>query len=273
VFRTYYHASADCRSPFSQKNIQQCRCGTGSCRGVLGPKPKKPIEDRPLVPTLIAGTKRKVQDLMAAGRAASEDSHLSPKRRKICFEDSATTKAKNANSQSEAAGDRLRREAAEHSRQIASRQNRAMNRSKSVIGSRRPRSTHVRTQLPSIRSTRLTTVSFKRKGPKASGLKAISQPVRSHVVAQYPKMASPGTDSRASGGRPTTPKVLDSDQEEDVSLNITPASLRSASRKFGQSSLTLRKRSPTGSGSNRTRNLGMYTVSESKVQRRLDNSR
>src|SRR5262245_51613505 len=29
-------------SPFSSKNIQECCCGTESCRGVLGPKPKKP---------------------------------------------------------------------------------------------------------------------------------------------------------------------------------------------------------------------------------------
>lgn len=27
--------------PFSQKNVQQCRCGEPGCRGVLGPRPKK----------------------------------------------------------------------------------------------------------------------------------------------------------------------------------------------------------------------------------------
>ena len=235
---------------------------------MLGPKPKKPVEDRPLVSMLIAGTKRKIQDLMVSGRAASEDSHLSPKRKKICCADSAGTKAKNVNSQSEATGDRLRREAAEHSRQIASRENRAMKRSTSVTGSRRPHSAHVRTQLPSIRSTRVTTVSFKRKASKVGGLKAISQPVRSHVVAQYTKLASPGNDSRKSGGRPTTPNVLDPNLEEDVSLNITPASLRSASRKLGRSNPTLRRPSPNESASSRTRDLGMYTMNGLKAQRR-----
>src|SRR6266536_2516382 len=27
--------------PFSQKNVQECRCGSTNCRGVLGPKPKE----------------------------------------------------------------------------------------------------------------------------------------------------------------------------------------------------------------------------------------
>ena len=31
--------------PFSQKNVQECRCGTKNCRGVLGPKAKE--EKRP----------------------------------------------------------------------------------------------------------------------------------------------------------------------------------------------------------------------------------
>lgn len=28
-------------SPYSQKNVQQCRCGAPTCRGVLGPRPKE----------------------------------------------------------------------------------------------------------------------------------------------------------------------------------------------------------------------------------------
>ena len=29
--------------PFSAKNVQECRCGSDNCRGVLGPKPKPPV--------------------------------------------------------------------------------------------------------------------------------------------------------------------------------------------------------------------------------------
>lgn len=32
-------------SPFSQKNVQECRCGTPSCRGFLGPRPNKDRAD------------------------------------------------------------------------------------------------------------------------------------------------------------------------------------------------------------------------------------
>jgi hypothetical protein len=55
---TYALDQSDFLSPFSQKNIQECRCGTESCRGVLGPKPKKPIEEKSIASALIAGTKR-----------------------------------------------------------------------------------------------------------------------------------------------------------------------------------------------------------------------
>ncbi|KAL8710211.1 MAG: hypothetical protein Q9220_005142 [cf. Caloplaca sp. 1 TL-2023] len=44
--------------PYSAKNVQQCRCGAPSCRGVLGPKPKE-IRDA-LKPLTTAG-KRKFQ--------------------------------------------------------------------------------------------------------------------------------------------------------------------------------------------------------------------
>ena len=46
--------------PYSTKNVQECRCGTASCRGVLGPKPKE-LKDalRPIV-----GAKRKFGDVV-----------------------------------------------------------------------------------------------------------------------------------------------------------------------------------------------------------------
>lgn len=76
-------------NPYSVKNVQECRCGAPSCRGVLGPKPKE-IKDalRPIT----KGGKRKFQQ-------ALEDSIVAvTKKRKIAIPSSvkkvlATTKA------------------------------------------------------------------------------------------------------------------------------------------------------------------------------------
>jgi [histone H3]-lysine4 N-trimethyltransferase ASH1L len=59
--------------PFSQKNVQECRCGSSKCRGVLGPKPKdekKPKTDKDLVTTTtskLAGAKRKIAEIFDEG--------------------------------------------------------------------------------------------------------------------------------------------------------------------------------------------------------------
>ena len=46
--------------PFSSKNVQECRCGSESCRGVLGPKPKDAKEALKPITT----GKRKVQEIV-----------------------------------------------------------------------------------------------------------------------------------------------------------------------------------------------------------------
>ena len=48
-------------NPYSVKNVQQCRCGAPSCRGVLGPKPK---EIRDALKPLATGGKRKLQQAL-----------------------------------------------------------------------------------------------------------------------------------------------------------------------------------------------------------------
>jgi palmitoyltransferase ZDHHC9/14/18 len=236
----------NCCSPFSQKNIQQCRCGTESCRGVLGPKPKKPVEDRSITSTIIAGTKRKLQDIMGSVRGKSEDNQKSPKKRKIYAANSALTKGKNADGQSEAARERAEKEAAEHSRQLASRQARALKRSTPVTSSRRAQSKLLRNNLSSIKSTRITTVSFQRKVPKAGALRAVKQPSHLRTVPRSAKVAPGGSRKPRLQGRPSTPtrSSVDqqSDSDEDNSPNITPASLRSASKKSALSSPAVRGR-------------------------------
>ncbi|KAF2034427.1 SET domain-containing protein [Setomelanomma holmii] len=225
--------------PFSQKNIQQCRCGTESCRGVLGPKPKKPIEDRSFTSVIIAGTKRKLHDMMGSARAKSEE-QMSPKKRKMHDKNSATTKAKNANMQSEAAREKAERDAAEHSRQIASRQTRALKRS-TVTKARRGHVQHLRNREPTMKSTRMTTVSFQRKVPKAGALKAVKQPVRSRAPSQSTKSLPRKGKRNERQSTPMTPTKRPphshTDSEEDLSPNITPASLRSASRQVRTSSV------------------------------------
>ena len=59
--------------PFSQKNVQECRCGSGKCRGVLGPKPKderkaKGEKDSAhSAANAVTGAKRKIAELLDEG--------------------------------------------------------------------------------------------------------------------------------------------------------------------------------------------------------------
>ncbi|EZG03494.1 hypothetical protein H106_06952 [Trichophyton rubrum CBS 735.88] len=48
--------------PYSNKNVQECRCGTPSCRGVLGPRPKgKDSKEKSTAKQANTGTKRNSQ--------------------------------------------------------------------------------------------------------------------------------------------------------------------------------------------------------------------
>ncbi|KAF2625939.1 SET domain-containing protein [Macroventuria anomochaeta] len=221
--------------PFSQKNIQECRCGTESCRGVLGPKPKKPVEERSIASAFIAGTKRKLQDFLGSGRARSESNADSPKKRKIYMGNSATTKVKNLDAATKAAHEQAEVDAAEHSRQIASREDRALKRSSALTASKRLRPTIMRrTVKGSLKSTRTTTVSLQRKVVKPGALKAVNKSARMHAAARRINSAMNGRKGLAPSKRPSTPTsdsdVKDDDSDEDTSPNITPASLRSASK-------------------------------------------
>lgn len=58
--------------PYSQKNVQECRCGAVNCRGFLGPRPKEerkqksPEEDNKK-PSKLAGAKRKLAEAIGEG--------------------------------------------------------------------------------------------------------------------------------------------------------------------------------------------------------------
>lgn len=82
-------------SPYSNKNVQQCRCGSSNCRGILGPRPKdkaqriKENEDgqkaagdpRKVTAKKVVGTKRKLADASdgAASRQRKKRKLLEPK--------------------------------------------------------------------------------------------------------------------------------------------------------------------------------------------------
>lgn len=83
--------------PFSAKNVQECRCGSDNCRGVLGPKPKptaKELADikqaketlkaalKATVKATVKAGKRKLKELLA-GDPADDDNPRSLKKRKI----------------------------------------------------------------------------------------------------------------------------------------------------------------------------------------------
>jgi palmitoyltransferase ZDHHC9/14/18 len=229
-------------SPFSLKNIQECRCGTKSCRGVLGPKPKKPAnhEERSLPSALLAGAKRKLQDVFGGGRGSASAPN-SPKKRLVVT--SAMTKARNALAQNEAARERAAREAEAHAAMIASREVRAMQRQRALATSKRGRLLHKASTAakPTVRTSKKTVINLKRKvtasttAPKRGALK----PVRSlpGTAAKGSRLQKP---SKATLLVPRHRSVTPESSSEDESPNITPASLRSANKKATQSQKTIK---------------------------------
>lgn len=62
--------------PYSQKNVQICRCGSENCRGVLGPKPKDLPKEKE---GKLAGAKRKIAEVLEE----SKETLLLNKKRKV----------------------------------------------------------------------------------------------------------------------------------------------------------------------------------------------
>ena len=69
--------------PYSVKNVQECRCGSANCRGVLGPKPKE-IKDALKPITTGGGQKRKLKEVV-------EDAVQNVKKRKLAVPKSVTS--------------------------------------------------------------------------------------------------------------------------------------------------------------------------------------
>lgn len=72
-------------NPFSAKNVQECRCGSENCRGVLGPRPKDQKPSKPSIKEAVKMTmkagKRKFQEILGADDEGEID--RIPKKRKM----------------------------------------------------------------------------------------------------------------------------------------------------------------------------------------------
>jgi histone-lysine N-methyltransferase ASH1L len=68
--------------PFSAKNVQECRCGSKNCRGILGPRPK---DQKPRgtvgesIKQAVSAGKRKLKEFLRG----EKDEQQSPKKRKV----------------------------------------------------------------------------------------------------------------------------------------------------------------------------------------------
>jgi len=68
--------------PFSAKNVQECRCGAETCRGILGPRPKdkpKSVAVSESLQKAVTKGKRKLKDFLSG----EKDKKSNPKKRKL----------------------------------------------------------------------------------------------------------------------------------------------------------------------------------------------
>lgn len=218
---------------------------------MLGPKPKhQPNQEKSLASSLLAGTKRKLQEVFGSG-TGSNSAPNSPKKRKLAtIGSSAMTKAKNALAESTAARQKADQEAADHAAQIASRKDRALRRSTSMtFSSRRSKLLRKATRhsMPALSQTRKTTVNFKRRTPKALSKPGALKPIRKSTGStSLPKRNAPVLKGKKRGlsasKTPKTPvRSPTPESSDDESPNITPASLRSAAKKNAAKSFTQTK--------------------------------
>lgn len=86
-------------NPFAANNVQECRCGSANCRGIVGPRPKGPQDKSKLemvkntLKAVGSSTKRKLKELMGQDDAETETDGPSQKKRKIAVPATSRTKS------------------------------------------------------------------------------------------------------------------------------------------------------------------------------------
>jgi palmitoyltransferase ZDHHC9/14/18 len=216
---------------------------------------------------LLAGTKRKISAVF--GGKGGNDEPTSPKKRKLtAMQNAAITKAQNAAAAEKAAREKAEKDAAELDAQRDSRENRAMKRLVSEQMSKKSKKVMrrgTRVSMPITKSTKHTTVSVRRKSmpapasskvtTKASRLAALKENVKRGT--RLPKIKKPERSSSLKKVqkhplRSATPEEVDSEEGEEESPNITPASLRSAAKKLTQSKLPFKPLNLNAASSSRS---------------------
>lgn len=80
-------------NPFAANNVQECRCGSENCRGIVGPRPKGPQPQdkgklemvKNTLKAVGTTTKRKLKELMGQDEHDSDNENKAPGRKKRKF--------------------------------------------------------------------------------------------------------------------------------------------------------------------------------------------
>ncbi|KAF2747596.1 hypothetical protein M011DRAFT_48495 [Sporormia fimetaria CBS 119925] len=230
--------------PFSHRSQQICRCGTRSCRGVLGPKPKYNPLERSFASTFLAGTKRKIAAVFGTNsvgndsRMSSPSSQPSPKKRKLApMAVAAVTKRENADARSAAEKEKMEREAKEQAEQRARREERIARRQSELVSSANAgeegKEEEKRNSMPAaiggLTRPSLPMKRTPRAVPRPGALKQKRRDFRGLT----------GLLGRKRGDGETAERSVEEEEvvEEEIvhevmDVNITPASLRSAKKKM-----------------------------------------
>ena len=194
--------------PFSAKNVQECRCGSDNCRGVLGPRPKdQKIVKETIKEAVKAGVKagkRKLKELL--GEDEDEDSR-SPKKRKM-------KEAKGVKRSASSASMRVVKDAAKTIKKSVSAQ--LLNARQAVSSKRsltvrkavkaRVLKTYGKSQTKlSSRNSSLTIVAGDSSSESAKGKRRVGRPRKSIAknVVRSMKGGRPGLATRASSSEDT----------------------------------------------------------------------
>lgn len=205
--------------PFSAKNVQECRCGSDNCRGVLGPRPKdqkvtKTTTLKEVVKAGIKAGKRKLQHMIGDDED-DEDAQISKKRKTKAatgVKRSISTATTNvASTVKKSVSSRLL-----NARQVVSSNKKTVKVSQAAAD---PPKTYGKKQMQlSASSTSLTIVSPNKKTPKGfktttrrdSVTKSIARSVRSTRRSSVSDDANESTIRVA-----TNVEEEDDDEEED----------------------------------------------------------
>lgn len=243
-------------SPFSQKNVQECRCGVPTCRGVLGPRPK---DQRPKEPKVdnkksskarvkkgskvtLAGTKRKAE------RVLDESTSRLNKKRKILTPKSLKTGVKKAVFKARTAVSMKKRGAQQIKKKISNVKPKAERKTENIKKSKLQPRVQVQSKISAKPRARGPEIKTKPTIKAKSRIKVKTQKRGNLSTKLKAKATVSSRKSKASLENPTTP-VTQSPSEQGSSRLKRPSekvkAQISASAKRSTSLKRLKSRSKT----------------------------